>query len=118
MPMPEYRCRNADAGLKQLITGRNVDGGLTFFRHSGIFLYFSTSYSKNNTNNSSMDVQGVSPSTTSSMVVPGVSLSTASSMDMPGASLSTASSMDNGHASCIPFHRQQYVHPPFSPPAV
>jgi hypothetical protein len=28
--------RNADAGLKQLTTGRNADAGLTFFRHFGI----------------------------------------------------------------------------------
>ncbi len=28
----------ADAGLKQLTTVRNADTGLTFFRHSGIYL--------------------------------------------------------------------------------
>ncbi len=45
-------CRNTDAGLRQLTTGRNADAGLTFLRHSDIpaFTYdFSISYSKINT---------------------------------------------------------------------
>jgi hypothetical protein len=45
-------CRNTDAGLRQLTTGRNADAGLTFLRHSAIpaFTYdLSISYSKNNT---------------------------------------------------------------------
>jgi hypothetical protein len=29
--------RNADAGLAKLTTGRNVNAGLTFSRHSGIY---------------------------------------------------------------------------------
>ncbi len=29
-------CWNADAGLRQLTTGRNADVGITFLRHSGI----------------------------------------------------------------------------------
>jgi hypothetical protein len=50
----ELCCRNADAGLKQLTSGRNA--GLTF----PAFIYdLSTSYSKNNTQQPSMDVQGV-----------------------------------------------------------
>ncbi len=31
--------RNADAGLRQLTTAENVDARLTFFRHSGIYLF-------------------------------------------------------------------------------
>jgi hypothetical protein len=29
---------DADAGLRQLDTSSNADAGLTFFRHSGIYL--------------------------------------------------------------------------------
>ncbi len=29
-------CRNADAGLTQLTTGKNADAGLAFFRHPGV----------------------------------------------------------------------------------
>jgi hypothetical protein len=48
----EFWCRNTDAGLKQLTTGRIADAGLTFLRNSDIPAFtndFSISYSKNNT---------------------------------------------------------------------
>jgi len=41
--LPEWTwCRNADAGLRQLselTTGRNTVAGLTFLRHSGIYIW-------------------------------------------------------------------------------
>jgi hypothetical protein len=36
----ELSCRNADAGQRQLPTGRNADAGLTFLCHSGIYIWF------------------------------------------------------------------------------
>ncbi len=40
-------CRNADAELKKLTASKSADVRLTFIRHSGIYMWFSTSYSKN-----------------------------------------------------------------------
>jgi hypothetical protein len=55
IPHPEsFPCQNADAGLKQLATGKNVDAGLPFLCHSSIYLWFFNIivYSKNNTSSS------------------------------------------------------------------
>ncbi len=48
-------CWNADAGLKKLTAGKNTHAGLTFLRHSGIYIWFF-----NIIQQPSMDVQGIS----------------------------------------------------------
>jgi hypothetical protein len=72
-------CRNADAGLRQLTTGRNADADKYIF----IYLYM-ISYLKNNTISSFLWKCWVYISTASSMNVQGVSISAASSMDVQG----------------------------------
>ncbi len=103
---------DADAGLRQLTSGRNADAGLTFFRHLHMGHKSNTSsnlrfplpavwtcsgypfHHHQRQQYGRALVQGVSISTTSSMGVQGVSLYAASCMDVQGVSLSTTSSMD------------------------
>jgi hypothetical protein len=101
----ECRCR-----MRQLSTGngRNADVGLTFFWHSGIYIFFSASYWQNNTISSrpSMDVQGVSLFTAISMEVHGVSISTAISIVWM-CMVYPFHHQQCGRTWCIPFYCKQ-----------